>query len=72
MKMDTVREASSVTVRKTAYCDNHAPPDSERVCHACRMLWYWYVHVHFWFKFAIDIYCLGRWSVVTQAKAKAN
>ncbi|CAG7820912.1 unnamed protein product [Allacma fusca] len=29
MKMDTVRESSSVTVKKTAYCDNHAPPDSD-------------------------------------------
>ncbi|XP_021954896.1 bromodomain-containing protein 1 isoform X2 [Folsomia candida] len=27
MRMDTVRIGSTVTVRKTAYCDNHAPPD---------------------------------------------
>jgi hypothetical protein len=31
MRMDTVRVGSTVTVRKTAYCDNHAPPDFIRV-----------------------------------------
>lgn len=31
MRMDTVRIGSTVTVRKTAYCDNHAPPDFIRV-----------------------------------------
>lgn len=27
MKMDTVRESNAIIVKKTAYCDHHAPPE---------------------------------------------